>query len=111
MDNPKITRRTLIGAAACFFCVAGSYTLPQVIGQHLAPPTMRAQFAAIYFLIGNVIGAGLGGILIPAVASQLPGKAAIGPALFLVNAAVVPVAVLLVLGSRSHFSRDSMTPG
>lgn len=102
---------TLIGAAACFFCVAGSYTLPQVIGQHLAPSTMRAQFAAIYFLIGNVIGAGLGGILIPAVASQLPGKAAIGPALFLVNAAVVPVAVLLVLGSRSHFSRGLMTPG
>lgn len=94
--------------AACiaFFCVAGSYTLPQVVGQHLAPSTMRAQFSAIYFLVGNIIGAGLGGILIPWAASFLPGKAAIGPGLFLVSAAVTPLAIYLVLRSRAAFPQS-----
>ncbi len=92
-------------AAACvaFFCIAGSYTLPQVVGQHLAPATMRAQFSAIYFLVGNVIGAGLGGILIPWTASFLSGEAAIGTGLFIVCAAVAPAALYLVLRSRSAF--------
>ncbi|WP_255325899.1 MULTISPECIES: hypothetical protein [Sphingobium] len=94
---------TMVAASLAFFFVAGSYTLPQIVAQHLAPASMRAQFVAVYFLLSNIIGAGLGGVLTPYVATFFNGPAAIGPAVFAVTAGVTPIAMLLVLCSAKSF--------
>ena len=89
--------------AAMFFA---SFPLPTSAAamQALAPNQMRAQISAMFLLISNLIGLGLGTTLVALVTDKVFGSPlAVGHSMAIINAvAVVLAAVLLFMGGKHY---------
>lgn len=76
--------------------------------QHLVPPGMRAMASAIFLFVNNLVGLGLGSLLIGAVSDALAvhyGVESLRYAILSVMSFYAVAAVLFFLASR-HFERD-----
>ncbi len=71
---------------------------------------MRSQFIAIYMLAGNLIGAGLGGIIIPWLAHSFYGGSnwAIGHAVATAAVLVCPASFAILMLARKQFSTSAV---
>jgi MFS family permease len=89
--------------AAMFFA---SFPLPTSAAamQALAPNQMRAQISAMFLLVSNLIGLGLGTTLVALVTDKLFGSPlAVGHSMAIINAvAIVLAAALLYAGCRHY---------
>lgn len=92
--------------AAFFFFSSFPYGAAAAALQLMAPHDLRARLSAIYLLILNLIGIGLGPLCIAAISdAALGGKAYIGSAMSIVGAVVVPVGGLILLFTLPAFRR------
>lgn len=97
--------------AAFFFFSSFPYGAAAAALQLMAPHDLRARLSAIYLLILNLIGIGLGPLAIAAVSDYfLGGKAHLGSAMSLVAAVVVPAGALILLLTLPAFRRLVSTP-
>lgn len=97
--------------AAFFFFSSFPYGAAAAALQLMAPHDLRARLSAIYLLILNLIGIGLGPLAIAAVSDYfLGGKAHLGSAMSLVAAVVVPAGALILLMTLPAFRRLVGTP-
>ncbi|MFT7285979.1 MAG: MFS family permease [Halieaceae bacterium] len=84
--------------AAFFFFASFPYGAAAAALQLMAPHDLRARLSAIYLLVLNLVGIGLGPLCIAAISDYLlGGKAYIGSAMSIVGAVVVPVGGLILL--------------
>jgi MFS family permease len=92
--------------AAFFFFSSFPYGAAAAALQVMAPHDLRARLSAIYLLVLNLIGIGLGPLTIAAVSDHfLGGKAYLGTAMSIVSAVVVPVGALILLLTLPAFRR------
>ncbi|MFK7828590.1 MAG: spinster family MFS transporter [Congregibacter sp.] len=92
--------------AAFFFFASFPYGAAAAALQLMAPHDLRARISAIYLLILNLIGIGLGPLCIAAISdSLLGGKAHLGTAMTIVSAVVVPLGGLILLFTLPAFRR------
>jgi MFS family permease len=91
--------------AAMFFA---SFPLPTSAAamQALAPNQMRAQVSAMFLLVSNLIGLGLGTTLVAVITDKVFGSPlAVGHSMAIINAvAIVLAAVLLFVGCKQYRS-------
>jgi MFS family permease len=89
--------------AAMFFA---SFPLPTSAAamQALAPNQMRAQISAMFLLVSNLIGLGLGTTLVALITDKVLGSPlAVGDSMAIINAvAIVLAVVLLYAGCRQY---------
>jgi MFS family permease len=84
--------------ALFFFFSSFPYGAAAAALQLMAPHDLRARLSAIYLLILNLVGIGLGPLCIAAISdSLLGGKSHIGDAMSIVGAVVVPLGGLILL--------------
>ena len=96
---------------ACFFFASFPYGAAAAALQLMAPHDLRARLSAIYLLILNLIGIGLGPLLIAAISdSLLGGKAHIGTGMSIVGGVVVPLGGLILLFTLPAFRRLVQNP-
>jgi MFS family permease len=92
--------------AVFFFFSSFPYGAAAAALQVMAPHDLRARLSAIYLLILNLIGIGLGPLAIAAVSDTfLGGKAHLGTAMSIVSAVVVPAGALILLLTLPAFRR------
>lgn len=92
--------------AAFFFFASFPYGAAAAALQIMAPHDLRARLSAIYLLILNLIGIGLGPLCIAALSDHLlGGKAYIGTGMSVVGAIVVPAGALILLFTLPAFRR------
>lgn len=92
--------------AAFFFFSSFPYGAAAAALQLMAPHDLRARLSAIYLLILNLIGIGLGPLCIAAVSdSLLGGKAYLGSGMSIVAAVVVPAGGLILFFTLPAFRR------
>ncbi len=95
----------LVGA---MFCASFPLATSAVAMQSLAPNQMRAQIAAMFLLVSNLIGLGLGTTLVALITDKVFGSPlAVGHSMSLVNAIATALAVLLLFAGCRQF-RDSL---
>ena len=90
--------------AAMFFA---SFPLPTSAAamQALAPNQMRAQVSAMFLLVSNLIGLGLGTTLVALITDKVFGSPlAVGHSMTAVNALATSLAAVLLLFGCRHFS-------
>ncbi len=94
----------MAGVLVMYFAIALTFGIATTTFVAVTPPRLRGQVVAIYLLLGNLVGLGLGpplvGMLVDHGSSTLGG---IGPALSLVCAAVAAPALALMLRARRGF--------
>lgn len=92
--------------AAFFFFSSFPYGAAAAALQLMAPHDLRARLSAIYLLVLNLIGIGLGPLCIAAISDYLlGGKAHLGAAMTIVSAVVVPLGGLILLFTLPAFRR------
>ena len=92
--------------AAFFFFSSFPYGAAAAALQLMAPPDLRARLSAIYLLVLNLIGIGLGPLAIAAVSDGiLGGKEHIGGGMAIVAAVVVPAGAAILYASLPAFRR------
>jgi MFS family permease len=92
--------------AAFFFFSSFPYGAAAAALQVMAPHDLRARLSAIYLLVLNLIGIGLGPLAIAAVSDHfLGGKAHLGAGMSIVSAVVVPAGALILLITLPAFRR------
>jgi MFS family permease len=90
--------------AAFFFFASFPYGAAAAALQIMAPHDLRARLSAIYLLILNLIGIGLGPLCIAAISDHLlGGKAYIGTGMSVVGAVAVPAGALILLFTLPAF--------
>jgi MFS family permease len=79
--------------------------------QLITPPTLRGQAGGFFILIGNLLGLGLGPLVVALLTDRFFGRPdAVGQSLLIVGLAVLPAASLLLLrGSVLFARRDEAT--
>jgi MFS family permease len=93
-----------IGVLALYFSIALTFGIATTAFVAVTPSRLRGQVVALYLLIGNLVGLGLGPISVGALMDH--GGAtlgAIGPALALVGTAVAAPALWWLQRARSMF--------
>lgn len=82
--------------------MAGATTIPQIAMQQVAPNRMRAQIAAGYFFLINIVGFGLGPVAVGAATDYVFGnETMISWSIFVVVVAAMPIALtMLALACR-----------
>jgi MFS family permease len=89
---------------AFFFFSSFPYGAAAAALQLMTPHDLRARISAIYLLILNLIGIGLGPLCIAALSdSVLGGKAQLGLAMAIVSAVVVPAGTLILWRTLAPF--------
>jgi MFS family permease len=93
-----------IGIGAIYFAIALTFGVATTSFAAVTPPGLRGRMVALYLLIGNLVGLGLGPPTVGAIVTRAGwGTDRIGPALALVGLlSVVPGAALLVLAQRRY---------
>ncbi|WP_246343953.1 spinster family MFS transporter [Sphingobium jiangsuense] len=81
--------------------------------QLITPPTLRGQAGGFFILIGNLLGLGLGPLVVALLTDRLFARPdAVGNSLWLVGLVVLPAAAITLLrGSVLFARRDEMTAG
>jgi MFS family permease len=95
-------------AAFAVFCFAGSmpYGAAGAALTEITPNQMRAQVIALYFLVQNLAGIGLGPTVVAVLTDRLFGDdLAVGQSLMVVTAVAAPLSLLLVGLSLKPFRR------
>ncbi|MEO0419431.1 MAG: MFS transporter [Pseudomonadota bacterium] len=86
--------------------LAGASTVPQIAMQQIVPNRMRAQVAAGYFFLVNVVGFGLGPLAIGFTTDHVFGsESRVGESMLVVTLITMPVALLLLFLARRPFRR------
>jgi len=105
------TQTTSLGASLAWLVAAmffASFPLPTSAAamQALAPNQMRAQVSAMFLLVSNLIGLGLGTTLVAVITDKVFGSPlAVGHSMAIINAvAIVLAAVLLFVGCKQYRS-------
>jgi MFS family permease len=74
--------------------------------QLITPPTLRGQAGGCFILIGNLLGLGLGPLVVALLTDRFFGRPdAVGHSLLIVGLAVLPAASLLLLRGSALFAR------
>lgn len=90
--------------AAFFFFSSFPYGAAAAALQLMAPHDLRARLSAVYLLVLNLIGIGLGPLCIAAISDgALGGKAYLGTAMTLVSAVVVPLGTVILFFTLAPF--------
>jgi MFS family permease len=102
----------MAGVLAMYFAMALTFGIATTTFVAVTPSRLRGQVVAIYLLLGNLVGLGLGPPLVGALVDH--GGATlgrIGPALSLVCVAVGAPALLLMLRARRGFVAAAQSVG
>lgn len=91
------------GAALCVL-LSFPFGIAQSSLQIVTPARVRGQVSAIYFLVVNMIGYGLGPLLVGVLTEHVFGDpVAVNQSLALVGAVSLPAAAILLAGARGPF--------
>jgi hypothetical protein len=102
--NPYLTLGLLIPATFCTMMCFGAATpaLPLV-----SPPQFRAKLVSLYLVGGNLVGIGLGPVLVPTFTQYVfHDPSSLRYALALVPALLFPIAILLLAAARGPYRRQ-----
>lgn len=91
------TRAAIVLLAAASFAISMIGGLQIATVQALAPAQLHGRVTALYLLVANVVGLGIGPTLIAATSDALGGPMQIGRALALVAGITLTVAIALVI--------------
>ncbi|QLC23923.1 MFS transporter [Parasphingopyxis algicola] len=90
--------------------LAGATTVPQIAMQQVVPNRMRAQIAAGYFFLVNIVGFGLGPFAIGATTDYIFGsEARVGDSMLVVTLVTMPIALLILTLACRPFRRLGFT--
>jgi MFS family permease len=97
------------GVLASYFAIALTFGIATTAYVTVTPAAVRGQVIAIYLLCGNLLGLGLGPLLVGAIADHGPRSLQdIGAALAVVSAAVILPALWFFQRARSRFARAAL---
>ncbi|MEM9571364.1 MAG: MFS transporter [Pseudomonadota bacterium] len=88
----------LIAVAVVLFCFMASSAMPPLLPQLVAPNAMRAQITALYYFVGNIMGLGMGPLVVGLISdNQVFGASNLNQSILVVCSILMPIA-LLILG-------------
>lgn len=102
----------LVGVAIVLFCFMASSSMPPLLPQLIAPNAMRAQITAMYYFVGNIMGLGLGPLLVGFINDNgILGAKNLNQSIVVVCVLLMPVALLiLAYGWKSFRARHRDIP-
>lgn len=102
----------LIAVAAVLFCFMASSAMPPLLPQLVAPNAMRAQITALYYFVGNIMGLGMGPLVVGLISdNQVFGARNLNQAILVVCSILMPIALLILgFGWRTFRSRFEGAP-
>ena len=99
----------VLGVVVGYFAIALTFGIATTAYVAITPAPLRGQVIAIYLLCGNLLGLGLGPLLVGAIADHATGRLHdIGAALALVCVVTAVPAVWLFQRARSRFARAAL---
>lgn len=105
---PELARAAAIGV---YFAIALCFGVATASFVAVTPVSLRGRIVALYLLIGNLFGMGLGPPAVGLLLDRVLGPGAVGTALALVGAVTVSSgALLLALAARRHGARAAAMP-
>ncbi|MDG0979547.1 MAG: MFS transporter [Halieaceae bacterium] len=105
--NSPSSEAALVFAAVCVFFMAFPSGINAASLQTITPARFRGQASAFYMLVGNLLGLGLGPLLVAMFSDYyFGGPQYIGSSLELVALITMPVATWLLLWRRHDFAID-----
>lgn len=88
----------LMAVAVVLFCFMASSAMPPLLPQLIAPNAMRAQITALYYFLGNIMGLGMGPLVVGLISdNKVFGASNLNQSILVVCAILMPIA-LLILG-------------
>ena len=92
--------------AGVFFFASFPFGAAAAALQIMAPPDLRARLSAIYLLVLNLLGIGLGPLMIAAMSDYLlGGKAHLGAAMAITGAVMAPIGTAILVMTFGRYRR------
>ena len=99
----------MAGIFTLYFAIARTFGIATTAFVAVTPPALRGQVVALYLLIGNLLGFGLGPIGVGALLDYGPEiLRQIGPAMSFANAVVAIPAIFLLRKAHAAFARAAI---
>ncbi|WP_153101094.1 spinster family MFS transporter [Paraburkholderia hayleyella] len=103
--QPASLNASLVWLAGAMFFASFPLATSAIAVQMLAPNQIRAQISALFLLVSNLIGLGLGTTLVALITDQVFGSPlAVGASMTIINAIATVLAAVLLLNGCRHFS-------
>lgn len=88
----------LFGVGIVLFCFMASSAMPPLLPQLIAPNAMRAQITAMYYFVGNIMGLGVGPLVVGFISDyKIFGASNLNQSILVVCIILMPIA-LIILG-------------
>lgn len=99
----------LMAVAVILFCFMASSAMPPLLPQLIAPNAMRAQITALYYFVGNLMGLGMGPLVVGLISdNKVFGASNLNQSILVVCGILMPIAIL-ILGFGWRAFRTRMT--
>lgn len=93
----------LFGVGIVLFCFMASSAMPPLLPQLIAPNAMRAQITAMYYFVGNIMGLGVGPLVVGFISDyKIFGASNLNQSILVVCIILMPIALMILgLGWRT----------
>ena len=97
----------LMAVAVVLFCFMASSAMPPLLPQLIAPNAMRAQISALYYFVGNIMGLGMGPLVVGLISdNQVFGASNLNQSILVVCSLLMPIAIVILgFGWRAFRAR------